>query len=202
MLEPNRWSPKQWRLCVILVKIILISAIAPALAQQPATVRLLPEDAERGLNGAQHNFDFLAPGVSGNQYQTAGFFGQKLRPYLAGHDEALAYLDQYRRQKTVFLIDRILAVGAFGLYGQQIFSGDTPQYFNNTQKVAIGVFAASVLATIAINRNTNSYLQHAVRSFNEGLTQGPFWPRLRPSTIGLAALPTGQPLLALGWRLR
>ena len=170
--------------------------------QAPATIRLLPEDAERGLNGPQHNFDFLPPGVMGDNYQSAGFFGQKLRPYLAGNAQALAHLDNYRRQKTIFLIDRLVAVGAFGLYGQQILARDERQYFNSTQQVAIGIFAASVLATVFINRNTNSHLQRAVKSFNGDVAQGGVWPRLRPATIGLGAAPTGQPLLALRWALR
>ncbi|WP_210513617.1 hypothetical protein [Hymenobacter terricola] len=203
MHEITQLAASQWRLRGAAIIALSISFLTPALAQQaPAAVRLLPEDAERGLNGPQHNFDFLAPGTTGNNYQTAGFFGQKLRPYLAGNAEALAHLDEYRRQKTVFLIDRLVAVGAFGLYGQQILAGDERQYFNNTQKVAIGVFAASVLATVFINRNTNSYLQKAVTSYNAGIARGGLWPRLRPTAIGMGAAPTGQPVLALRWALR
>lgn len=192
-----------WRLRGVATVALSISLLSSALAQEaPATIRLLPEDAERGLNGPQHNFDFLAPGSSGDNYKTAGFFGQKLRPYLAGNAEALAHLDDYRRQKTFFLIDRIVAVGAFGLYGQQILGNGDKQYFNTTQQVAIGVFAASLLATTVINRNTNSHLQRAVKSFNNDSAHTSLWPRLRPTAVGVAATPTGQPLLALRWALR
>jgi hypothetical protein len=181
----------------------LFLGLAPALAQQaPATIRLEPTDAERGLNGHQHNFDFLAPGASGDSYQTAGFFGQKLRPFLAGNAEAVAYLDKYKRQKTIFLVDRLVALGSFGVYGQQIFAGGDPQYFNSTQKVALGVFAASVLATVFINRNTNTHLQRAVKAYNDDLAHGGVWPRLRPSSVGIGMAPTGQPQLALRWALR
>jgi hypothetical protein len=180
-----------------------ISLVSTSLAQQaPTTIRLLPEDAARGLNGHQHNFDFLAPGTTGEAYQTAGFFGQKLRPYLAGNAEAVSHLNDYRRQKTLFLLDRIVAIGAFGLYGQQILARDERQYFNSTQQVAIGIFAASLVATLFINRNTNKHLQHAVDSYNTGLSHSGLWPQMRPTTVGLAATPTGQPLLAMRWTLR
>ncbi|MBF9238450.1 hypothetical protein I2I05_13675 [Hymenobacter sp. BT683] len=193
----------QQRLRVVAVVALSSSIFSAAQAQNaPATIRLSPEDATRGLNGHQHNFDFLAPGVEGYNYQTAGFFGQRLRPYLASNAESVAYLDKYRRQKTIFLIDRLVAVGSFGVYGQQIFANGEAQYFNNTQKVAIGIFATSVLATVFINRNTNTHLQRAVTAYNTGRAQIRLLPRLRPTSIGLGTAPTGQPLLALRWTVR
>ncbi len=192
-----------WRICRAALVAFALSVVSPALAQQaPATIRLSTEDAERGLNGHQHNFDFLPPGENGNNYQSAGFFGQRLRPYLAGHAQALAELDRYRRQKTLFLVDRLIAVSAFGVYGQQIFANGEAQYFNSTQNVAIGVFATSVLATVVINRNTNNYLQHAVSSYNASVAHGGRWPRLKPAAVGLGASPTGYPVLALRWTVR
>lgn len=203
MHKINRLPAAQWQLRGAATIALFFSLLTTSLAQQaPTTIRLLPEDAARGLNGPQHNFDFLAPGVTGDNYQTAGFFGQKLRPYLTSSPEAVAHLNDYRRQKTIFLIDRLVAVGAFGLYGQQILIGDERQYFNNTQKVAIGVFAASILATVFINRDTNKHLQKAVDSYNTGLAHNGLWPRLRPTAVGLGAAPTGQPLLALRWAVR
>lgn len=199
----NWLPPAKWQLCGVFATALFFSPLLSASAQKsPATIRLLPEDAERGLHGPQHNFDFLPPGVEGDHYQSAGFFGQKMRPYLASNPQALAHLNQYRRQKTLFLIDRIVAVGAFGLYGQQILSGDERQYFNPTQRVAIGVFAASILATVFINTNTNNHMKQAVESYNAGIAHNGAWPRLRPSAVGFAAAPTGQPLLALRWSLR
>ena len=193
----------RWRARGYTATALVFSLIAPAVAQQaPATIRLLPEDAQRGLNGPQHNFDFLPPGVVGNNYQTAGFFGQKLRPYLGDNAEALAQLNRYRSQKTKYLIDRLVAVGSFGVYGQQILARDEREYFNDVQKVALGVFATSLIATVFINRNTNSYLQRAVSTFNYGKPQGALWPRLRPSGVGIGAAPTGQPVLALRWAVR
>ncbi|MDQ2795221.1 MAG: hypothetical protein M3Y12_14615 [Bacteroidota bacterium] len=184
-------------------------SLAPALAQQAqgnsSTIRLLPEDAQRGLNGHQQNFYYLPPGVSGENYVSAGFFGQKMRPLLAGNQEALDQLDLYKHHKTQFLIDRIVAVGSFGVYGQQIFAHGERQYFNGaTQQIALGVFATSVLATLFINRNTNSYFQRAVGAYNgtNHLGHGAVWPRLRPDGLEVGQMRTGQPTLGLRWAVR
>ena len=198
-----RLATTKWWLRNVTIILLSVNLLSPVLAQHtPSSIQLLPEDAERGLNGPQHNFDFLAPGTSGNNYKSAGFFGQNLRPYMAGNPEALAHLNDYRRQKTLFLIDRLVAVGTFGLYGQQILGNGERQYFNTTQQAAIGLFAASVLVTTFINRNTNSHLKHAVIAHNTSIAHHSPWPRLRPAAMGLAASPTGQPLLALRWALR
>ena len=181
--------------------------MAPARAQQAgenlATIRLQPEDLQRGLNGHQHNFYFLPPGISGENYVDAGFFGQQLRPYLKGNEEALDQLNLYKRQKTQFLIDRIVAVGAFGLYGQQIFAHDDRQYGNPTQLVAGGVFVASLIATVFINAHTNSYFQRAVGGYNGSGRpgHGVVWPRLRPAGLEIGQARGGQPLLGLRWAL-
>ncbi|GAB3638858.1 hypothetical protein GCM10027422_44480 [Hymenobacter arcticus] len=174
------------------------------LAQQvaPATIRLLPEDQERGQYGHQHNFYFLPPGKTGEDYQNAGFFGGKLRPYLAGHPQALKELDNYKRQKTIYLIDKAVLVGSLGLYASQVFSNGDPVYFNGTQQVAAGAAVVSLLATIFINRHTNEYLKQAVDNYNTDApaAHGTLWPRLRPAGVGMAAV-AGQPVLALHWQL-
>ncbi|GAC1377793.1 MAG: hypothetical protein NVSMB30_25390 [Hymenobacter sp.] len=203
MHEINSLTVAPWRLRGTATVALSISLLAPALAQQaPATIRLLPEDAQRGLNGHQQNFYFLPPGVEGEHYLSAGFFGQKLRPYLGNNAEALADLNLYKRQKTQFLIDRIVAISSFGVYGQQILAGPERQYFNSTQQVALGVFAAAVLGTVFINRNTNSYLQRAVGAFNASPAHGTLWPRLRPSGLEVGQARSGQALLGLRWAVR
>ena len=185
------------------VCVLFFGSIAQSSAQQaPTTIRFQPGDAQRGLNGHQHNFYFLPPGVTGENYVNAGFFGQKMRPFFGNNAGALANLNLYKRQKTQFLIDRALAVGAFGLYGQQIFGNGERQYFNSTQQIAVGVFAASLIATVFINTNTNSYMQRAVGSFNAERSQHKSWPRLRPSSLGVERFPMGQPLLAARWSVR
>lgn len=207
MHEFFRVQPQGWYLRVLLVLVLVASALAPARAQQAGenltTIRLQPEDLQRGLNGHQHNFYFLPPGTSGENYVDAGFFGQQLRPYLNGNEEALDQLNLYKRQKTQFLIDRIVAVGAFGLYGQQIFAHDDRQYGNPTQLVAGGVFVASLIATVFINAHTNSYFQRAVGGYN-GFNRpghGVVWPRLRPAGLEIGQARGGQPLLGLRWAL-
>ncbi len=193
---------KTWRWTSIAAAVAIASFAAHA-QQGPATIRLLPEDAQRGFNGHQHNFYFLPPGQTGENYQSAGFFGQKLRPYLADNTEALSRLDDYRRQKTFFLLDRVVAVGALGVYGGLVFEKDKfPQYASTPQLVAGGVFVGSILTTLFINRNTNSHFQHAVEAYNAGKSRTSVPGQLRPSTlgVGLNPGPGGGPTLALGWR--
>lgn len=194
----------KWLAPRVAVSLCLIGTAGLAQAQEaPSTIRLQSEDLARGTNGPQLNFYFLPPGVEGEKYQSAGFFGQKLRPYLAGNEEALDNLNRYRRQKTLFLINRLVAVGAIGLYGQQVLSKTgEEQYFNSTQQVALGVFGTSLLATVFINRNTNRHMQRAVSAYNAADVHGALWPRLRPSSIGLGQAATGQPVVALRWSLR
>lgn len=178
--------------------------IQAAQAQQatPATIRLLPEDQERGQYGHQQNFYFLPPGKTGEDYQNAGFFGGKLRPYLGSNSAALSELDNYKRQKTFYLLDKVLLVGAVGFYGSQAFSHGDPVYFNGAQQAAAGVAAFSLLATLFINRHTNEYLKQAVDDYNTALPAGhsTLWPKLRPAGVGVAAL-QGRPGLALRWQL-
>jgi hypothetical protein len=179
-------------------------ASQPVAAQQaPTTIRLSPEDEGRGQYGAQHNFYFLPPGKTGEEnYQSAGFFGGKLRPYLAGDASALTELDHYKGHKTAYLIDKVVLVGSLGLYASQVFGQGDAQYFNGTQQVAAGLAVASLLGTIFINRHTNEYLKQAVDNYNTATPgrHGMLWPRLRPTGMGLATT-AGHPVLALRWNL-
>jgi hypothetical protein len=171
--------------------------------QTPSILRLSPEDQGRGLNGTQKNFYFAPQGT--DEYQNAGFFGQRLRPYLAGNDQALEHLNSYRQQKWLFLAERLTFVGALGFYGQQVLAGEGEQrYFSNPQKAAIGVAAASLLANVFISRNTNTHFQRAVEAHNASwpAARGGVFQRLSPAAVGLTAAPTGQPQLALRWNLR
>ena len=195
------------RLRVALGAALFLGSLLVARAQEApsSTIRLLPEDAQRGLNGHQQNFYFLPPGVTGENYVNAGFYGQKMRPLLAGNQEALAQLDLYKCQKARFLVDRIVAVASFGVYGQQILAHGERRYFDGaTQQAAAGVFVASILATLFINRNTNSYFQRAVGAYN-GTSQsghGTVWPHLRPDGLEVGQARTGQSTLGLRWALR
>ena len=182
----------------------LALASQPAAAQQaPNTIRLSPEDEGRGQYGPQSNFFFLPPGKTGEEnYKSAGFFGNKLRPYLAGNASALTELNHYKAHKTAFLVDKLVLVGSVGLYASQVFGHGDTQYFSSTQQVAAGLAAASLLGTIFINRNTNGYLKQAVDEYNTGTpgVHGTLWPRLRPAGVGVAAAGR-HPMLALRWQL-
>lgn len=206
MLRSTSALPRRYRPFGFAVATLLALGLLPAAhAQQAPPVTLPLEDQQRGLNGMQKNFYFaLTDTPTEADYRSAGFFGQKLRPYLVGNPDALAALNRYRRQKSLFLAERLVFVGAVGLYGQQVFSDDNrQQYFNSTQQIAIGVAAFSLLSNIFVSRNTNTHFQQAVRAYNAGRTS--FRPhrlhQLLPGTVGLAASPQGQPLLALRWSL-
>ena len=183
-------------------------AAQPAGAQAPAgelTIRLAPDDRARGQYGPQRNFYFLPPSKTAEaDYQSAGFFGARLRPYLAGNAPALAELARYRQQKTLYLADKALLLSAVGLYGSQVYTHGEAVYFNGAQQAAVGAAALSLLATLFINRHTNEHLQQAVDDYNTALppssAHGAVWPRLRPAGVGLAAS-AGQPVLAVRWQL-
>ena len=178
-----------------------------AMGQTGTPIQLSPEDRERSLNGVQKNFYFSPKATpADSDYQNAGYFGQKLRPYLAGNQEALRNLNRYRRQKWIFLAERLTFVGSVAVYGAQTFSGNGEQhYFSNPQKVTVGIAAASLLSNILITRHTNEHFQRAVDAHNAGLSSAHdtgVLQRLLPSGVGLAVAPTGQPQLALRWQLR
>jgi hypothetical protein len=178
-----------------------------ALGQSGTPIRLSPEDQGRGRNGVQKNFYFTTKEQpTDDDYQNAGYFGQRLRPYLAGNQEALGNLNRYRRQKWIFLAERLTFVGGVAVYGAQTFSGSGDQhYFDNAQKVTLGVVAGSLLANIFITRHTNEHFVRAVEANNAGLSASGhtgLWQRLAPAGVGVAASATGQPLLALRWQLR
>ena len=194
-----------FRSSIILIMLALWAGNASG--QAGSTIRLSPEDKERGLNGVQKNFYFTTKAYSTDaDYVNAGYFGQHLRPYLAGNQEALDNLNRYRRQKWMFLTERLTFVGAIATYGAQTLNSDSdkPQYFSDQQKVTLGVAAVSLLSNVFITRRTNQHFQRAVEAHNAGLPEARhtgFLQRLVPSSIGVAA-PTGQPQLALRWQLR
>jgi hypothetical protein len=181
------------------------SVTATYAQAKPTTIRLSPEDQERGQYGAQRNFFFLPPGQTGeDNYLSAGFFGQKLRPYLKSSPTALTELDKYSRQKTLYLIDRGALLSSVIVYGSQVFGHGDAQYLSGTQQVAIGAAAVSLVATLFINRQTNNHFKQAVDNYNTdspGTRHGTLWQRLRPAGVGLGTTAQGQPTLGLRWQL-
>lgn len=199
LLLPRLFQP------VAIVFISLLGSAAHA-QQAPTSIQLSPEDQGRGLNGIQKNFYFATTASpKDDDYQNAGFFGQRLRPYLAANPEALASLNSYRRQKWLFLAERAVFVGAAATYGAQVFSKGEARYFSSPQRVTIGIAAVSLLSNVFITRHTNEHFVRAVESYNGSLPsarrQG-LMQRVAPSGIGVAVAPTGQPQLALRWQLR
>jgi hypothetical protein len=195
------------RRTLLLLPLVFVTFFSRAQQGPSTLIRLSPEDQARGLNGVQKNFFFTTGFGTPKEadYQSAGFFGQKLRPYLAGNQEALQELNNYRRQKWLFLAERLTFVGAVGLYGQQVLADpEVQQYHNNTQKVAVGIAAVSLLSNIFISRHTNEHFQRAVDAHNAGLpaARTGALQLLRPSTVGLTASRWGQPQVALSWNLR
>ncbi|MDF7813077.1 hypothetical protein [Hymenobacter sp. YC55] len=193
----------------VLFFVVALLLSNPLRAQQGfTTIKLSPEDENRGLNGVQKNFYFTTKdSPSDDDYQNAGYFGQRLRPYLAGNNEALENLNLYRRQKWLFLAERAVFMGSVATYGAQVLRGDGEQrYFDNRQKVVIGVAAVSLLSNIFITRHTNEHFERAVNAHNAGQPAahrtGSLLQRLAPNGIGVAAAPTGQPQLALRWQIR
>lgn len=190
----------------LLLGLATAGSVSVSLAQsKPTTIRLSPEDQERSQYGAQRNFFFLPPGQIGeDNYQSAGFFGQKLRPYIKTSPTALIELDKYSRQKTLYLIDRGVLLGSVIVYGSQVFGHGDAQYFSGTQQVAIGGAVVSLVATLFINRHTNEYFKQAVDNYNtdEAATKhGALWQRLRPTSLGVGATAQGAPTLGLRWKL-
>ncbi|HEX8424834.1 hypothetical protein [Hymenobacter sp.] len=206
--DPSTTSRTHLRVIVQFFSLALLFA-SPLHAQQGSTtIRLSPEDERRGLNGVQKNFYFTTKDTpSENDYQNAGYFGQRLRPYLADNREALENLNSYRRQKWLFLAERAVFVGSVATYGAQVLQGDGEQrYFEDRQKVTIGVAAVSLLANVFITRHTNEHFERAVSAYNASQPAahrtGSLMQRLAPSAVGVAAAPTGQPQLALRWQIR
>ncbi|MBG8553475.1 hypothetical protein [Hymenobacter guriensis] len=187
------------RFLTVFLLVLVVSA--SGLRAQSTTIQLSPEDQERSYNGSQKNFFFQPEGEK--DYLNAGFFGQHLRPYVAGNAQALEHLNDYRRQKWMHLGERAVFLGALGFYSQQVLARDERQYFNSAQKGALGVAAVSLLANVLINRNTNWHFRRAVEAQNAAMpaARAGAWQRMQPTNVGVATF-SGKPQLLLTWSLR
>ncbi|WP_162910843.1 hypothetical protein [Hymenobacter oligotrophus] len=197
------FAPRSRRFALSLPLALGLAGVAHAQAPKKPVqyIKLSPEDQDRGLNGRQKNFWFATGNTE--DYQNAGFFGQRLRPCVAHDAEALASLNRYRRQKWMLLGERAVFMGAAGVYAQQVLSGDEQQYFNNTQKVAIGVAIGSLLSNALITHRTNEHFIRAVEAHNATLPSARRmgFMQVKPDVLGVTA-PTGRPQLLVGWTLR
>ncbi len=196
--------------------VVLLALLArPAVGQQtqiarvPAAVQprwldLADSEWARGKNGRQANFDYFIAGDA--QPHNAGFFGQRLRREMTALGglvpEAEAALNRYRRQKRLFLAERLLfattLVAAGGTYIATDYKFDTPEY------ILGGVAAFSLLSNVLVTRNANMHLQRAVKEY-----QGALFPQTptgrtidwRPAFGGLAPRRGGGVGLVIGWQL-
>ncbi len=174
-------------------------------AVQPRWIDLPAEEWARGYNGRQSNFDYLL-GTDPNLHN-AGFFGQRLRREMtqlgALTPEVELALNRYRRQKKLFLGERVLFVGTIIVAGADIVRNDY-SYFNNSEIILSGVAVATLLSNFIISRNTNGHLQRAVKEYQGGLMpQAPRGAveRLRPSFGGVMPQRGGGVGLVVGWQL-
>jgi hypothetical protein len=167
-------------------------------------IDLSAEDWQRGKNGRQANFDFTIGRDS--TLRNAGFFGQRLRRSLlelgAVPPETEAALNRYRRQKWLFLGERIVFGTTMIAAGADILIN---QYaFGTSEIILTSVAVTSLITNIWVSRNTNSHLQRAVMEYQGALfPQKPTgWrPNLRPAFGGLTPQRGGGVGVAIGWNL-
>lgn len=174
-------------------------------AVQPRWIDLAGEEWARGRNGRQSNFDYFV-GLD-REPRNAGFFGQRLRREMTAlgglTPETEAALDRYRRQKKLFLTERIVFVSTVIIAGADIVRTDY-SYFENSELVIGAVAALSLLSNVWISRNTNSHLQRAVKEYQGAMfPQGPGGRTIdwRPSFGGLTPQRGGGVGLVVGWKL-
>lgn len=198
-----------------LLLLILLGVARPAAAQmteftqvpaavQPRWIDLPAEEWARGKNGHQTNFDYTL-GADPTP-RNAGFFGQRLRREMTAlgalTPEAEAALNRYRRQRTLFLSERILfgvtLIAAGAAFIATDYKWDTPEY------ILGGIAAFSLLSNVLVTRNTNTHLKRAVMEYQGALIgQKPTgWrPHLRPDFGAVAPRRGGGMGVAVGWEL-
>lgn len=167
-------------------------------------LKLTADGETRGNGGPTRNFYYYV-GAS-QQEKNAGFFGQHLRKDVRSSPEALVHLNKYRNYKIGYLAERAVFVSSVALYANEVLSGDDYIYFNDRQKVLIGVAAGSLLVNVLIVRKTNTHIRRAINEYNAFATmqnQSGFW-RWQPDNWGLGAVSGGKvhPGLTLHWHLR
>ena len=127
-------------------------------------IRLTVEDEDRYFGGPTTNFHYYL-GAS-QQEKNAGFFGQHLRKDIISSPEAIAKLNKYRNYKIAYLAERTVFVTSVILYANEVLSGDDYTYFNDRQKVLVGVAAGSLLVNVLLSRKTNEHMRRAIGEYN------------------------------------
>lgn len=138
----------------------------------------------------------------------AGFFGQHIRKDMAASSEALKELDKYRNYKIANLAERAVFVTSVILYANEVLSDDNYTYFNDKQKVYLGVAAGSLLVHIIVRRKSYLHMVRAIDEYNAFATienQSSFnFNKLKPSGFGFGTVYDQKvvPGLTLHWKLR
>ena len=167
-------------------------------------IKLTVEDEMRGNSGLNKNFYYYL-GAS-QQEKNAGFFGQHLREDIKSSPDALVHLTKYRNYRIGYLAERTVFVTSVVLYAGEVLSGEGYTYFNDRQKVYIGVALGSLLVNALIVRKTNVHIRRAIDEYNAFATmqnQSGFH-KLRPDNWSLGAVYNRRvvPGLTFQWNLR
>ncbi len=179
--------------------------LVPA-AVQARWIDLEASDWQRGKNGRQTNFAYYLG--TDPTARNAGFFGQRLRREMTAlgtlTPDAEAALNRYRRQKKLFLAERIVFATTLVVAGADIIRNDY-SYFENSELIIGGVAAVSLLSNIWISRNTNTHFQRAVKEYQGALfpqrPMGGGRPSWRPAFGGLGPQRRGGVGVVVGWQL-
>lgn len=167
-------------------------------------IKLTVEDEMRGNSGINKNFYYYV-GAS-QQEKNAGFFGQHLRKDVRSSPEALVHLNKYRNYRIGYLAERAVFVTSIALYANEVLSGDDYVYFNDKQKVYVGMALGSLLVNVLIVRKTNTHIRRAIDEYNAFATmqnQSGFY-KLKPDnwSLGTHFNQKTVPGLTLQWNLR
>ena len=195
---------------------LLTLASRPAAAQhataeevpvsvQPRWIDLDATDWPRGTHGWQTNFTYYV-GLDPAPHN-AGFFGQRLRRDLTAMgglapDVTLA-LNRYRRQKSLFLVERFLFVGTLMVSGADLINVNH-SLFPRSEAAFVGLAFASLVSNFWISRHSNAHLQRAVMDYQGSLIpqKSAGWaPHLRPAFGGVAPQRGGGVGVVVGWQL-
>ena len=167
-------------------------------------ITLSAEDQEREGGGSQRNFYYTVG--NDKQERNAGFFGQHLRKDIQNSPDALKELDKYRNHKTIYLTERIVFVSSLILYASEVWQERGASYFNDRQKVYIGLFGASVITHIIMSKKTNRHIFRAIDEYNTFATMrnNSGFYRAKPDNWGVGAVYGNKiiPGISLQWNLR
>ena len=175
----------------------------PAPLTYPA-IKLTAADENRYFGGPVVNFYYYLG--ANQQEKNAGFFGQHLRKDISYSPEALVQLNKYRNYKIAYLAERTVFVTTIILYAGQVLSGDNFTYFNDKQKVLIGVAAGSLLVNVLLARKTNEKMRRAIGEYNgfATLQNNSGYYKFKPDNWSFGTVYDRKmiPGLTLQWNLR